>query len=760
LVVIFAESSAAENAENNKVLLSSKIEIKQGPAELVGELEHHGALFGRNFFGKSVEKKLYYTKRSLCDGQIPGTPDYIKQDGYFLLVDRGECSFVEKVRNAQKDGAIAVFIADDRCLCSVNESCGQDLVESCEKIEPFMDDDGSGSDIEIPSMLLLKSDADGLRDAIISGTAIETMISFPVPKATNGRTEYTLFTSPDDRLSRQFLDSFLEAALAFGSKAVFRPRMLVSNGTEKGCRQYDESHVPCKSYCTNYGRYCEFPSFYDKEHYDDKGTKIIVESMRRTCIWNIYGRVDGIGKEWWAYVQLWTLKCSFSHYSTSCAESIYETAGVDKEEVEICMENAGDFRENVLNTLMETSLSDINKYQVNLGPTLVINGAIINGALNFGNVMEAICSTFADAQRPEICGKWDVCSNVCSNNTTCILWGENQECSEYMAPFLSNDGKQFDDDYLILEIEDETTMMPPSPNNYTSPSEQVPIKSLEIENSDIMEDQREPSILIEDESSKDFIKIIPEAQEREDTDSTRVYEPHQTTPTSGTNLPETVDGNDVKDRETPYFHDGQHEFLETIQIYETSDSGLIIGLGIGFGSAFLLVFICFIISRERDRQIEHLIASGRIPGRVPRKGLFRSRRRYYTSSSDESETTNDQLSDDDQFSDEENHFGGRRKERNHHDNHHRSPSRQERWDFPQKSKRKSRVRHFRERSSLKQKVKHNECEIPLVRGRNSSIREMINDEEFPIAHYKKNDSNQISRKNSGNIDGGDEYNDR
>ena len=78
---------------------------------------------------------------------------------------------MEKVRNAQKDNATAVLIADNTCLCSFAEFCAPD--QPCEDSEPTMDDDGTGSDVRIPSMLLPKPDADKLRDELMNGTMVE-----------------------------------------------------------------------------------------------------------------------------------------------------------------------------------------------------------------------------------------------------------------------------------------------------------------------------------------------------------------------------------------------------------------------------------------------------------------------------------------------------------------------------------------------------------------------------------------------------------
>lgn len=738
------------------MLLSSKIEIEGQTADLVGEVTHHGALFGRNWYGETIESILYYTQRPLCNDQIPDTPDYIKENGYFLMVDRGECSFVEKVRNAQRDGAAAVFIADDRCLCSADGLCESDVDQDCERVEPVMDDDGSGSDIKIPSVLLLKSDADRLRRAIVSGNVIKTKLSFPIPKAINGRTEYMLFTTPDDQVSHQFLDSFLEAALDFGTKAVFEPRMLLTDGAQKGCRQYDESHEPCKGYCTNYGRYCLWPSVYDQERYEDKGTKGLIENIRRTCIWNIYGKVDGVGKEWWAYVQLWTLKCSFSQYSTSCAESVYATAGVDKEEVDICMENSGSFREDVLNTLMEASLSDTAKYQVKFAPTLVVNGAVVGGALTFGNAMKAICSTFEDFERPQICAKWDICSDVCNEDETCILWGESQECSEYMAPYLSNEGKEFDDDYLTFEIEDGSDIIGNEENEfddevskYMAPYLGNEGKGFDDEVDDWMatEPPREKDLIIDDwmatepprmKDQTDLDYASPMVHNKDVITPPVVSGPQRISPTNGGPY-------EVNNGESMYTHEGEHEFVETIQIYEGSNSDLAIGLGVGFGSAFLLVFIWLIVSRERERRVEELLYSDRMSEKIPRRRLFKSRRRHYASYSNEARTlkaSDDEISDEDQLLDEEEYYDEGEEAMHHHDSRHYFSAREERDRlFPKRFRRKRRVLDFQERVSPENSLELEEQYTPGTNERSSSIRRMIDHEEFSGDDYKDDNRN-------------------
>lgn len=97
--------------------------------------QHKDALFGYPAYTVgSLQTQLVYTNSTGCSK--------IASEGweppFALLLDRGDCHFVEKVRNAQHAGARAVLIADNKCLCTDTEcllSTGDDF---CETVLPFM----------------------------------------------------------------------------------------------------------------------------------------------------------------------------------------------------------------------------------------------------------------------------------------------------------------------------------------------------------------------------------------------------------------------------------------------------------------------------------------------------------------------------------------------------------------------------------------------------------------------------------------------
>ena len=67
----------------------------------------------------------------------------------FFLADRGDCTFVEKVRNIEEAGAGLAMIVDNK-------------KEDVSKI--VMSDDGSGAGLRIPSMLISYEDGQKLID--------------------------------------------------------------------------------------------------------------------------------------------------------------------------------------------------------------------------------------------------------------------------------------------------------------------------------------------------------------------------------------------------------------------------------------------------------------------------------------------------------------------------------------------------------------------------------------------------------------------
>jgi hypothetical protein len=70
------------------------------------------------------------------------------------------------------------------CLCSDQVCLNSTQDTICEAFEPVMSDDGSGGDIFIPSFLMLKSDADLVKDEVKKGRMVQVEMSWSLPVRT------------------------------------------------------------------------------------------------------------------------------------------------------------------------------------------------------------------------------------------------------------------------------------------------------------------------------------------------------------------------------------------------------------------------------------------------------------------------------------------------------------------------------------------------------------------------------------------------
>ena len=113
-----------------------------------------------------------------------------------LLVDRGECTFVTKVRNAERAGASLVVVIDN-------------VYENITNV--IMGDDGTGTGIRIPSMLIGKDDGKILRDFAKKKIGATLSAEFAV-KALMDKVEIELWFSSNNQEALTFIKEFDEYA--------------------------------------------------------------------------------------------------------------------------------------------------------------------------------------------------------------------------------------------------------------------------------------------------------------------------------------------------------------------------------------------------------------------------------------------------------------------------------------------------------------------------------------------------------------------
>jgi len=418
--------STAYSDSSDRTTSSSYLQI-QIPSTLnrAGGYDHREAFFGTYPYGSSITQPLYYADDDLCDATVDrrkGYPVRPRDDGggemepwkppFILMVDRGRCTFVEKVRNAQHSGAAAVVIADDKCLCDdtkcieADRANDDDPSSSCERTEPVMFDDGSGGDITIPTMLLSKHDADSIKNVLYDDSTgvVQMRMRWYLP-GPDDRVEYELWSTPTDVAGREFVkEGWKDVAVGLGGGAYFTPRQYLWDGRKARCRTASGANM-CYSLCTNSGRYCALDPDRDMDN-GISGANVVNESLRRICIWKNYGEADGIGAQYWDYLGEFIARCDTPEKfaQEKCIIDVYKAAKIDGGIIRDCMTNSGGTIGNTDNNLLDLELKTQEERNVVVLPTLFVNNMMVRGKLNSKNVMNAVCAGYLDGTEPAICG--------------------------------------------------------------------------------------------------------------------------------------------------------------------------------------------------------------------------------------------------------------------------------------------------------------------------------------------------------------------
>jgi hypothetical protein len=385
--------------------------------------DHREALFGVPPYGGSIAQNVYYADSDLCDPNVDTSKGFpsreIGKNGkmepwpspYILMVDRGSCTFVKKVRNAQRSGAAGVIIADNTCLCSDTQCITESQSPGCETSEPIMADDGSGSDISIPSFLMFKRDADLVKKELLDDHPVQLEMSWSLPNP-DDRVEYDLWSTPSDVVSKNFLKTFRPLAKALGDRAYFTPHMYIYDGVRTHCQGKDGENF-CYNLCTNNGRYCATDPDNDLDR-GISGADVVKESLRRLCVWKHYGEQDGVGEIWWRYVEEFIERCNTPDFfmNEDCVLDCYKHAGVEADKINRCMQDSGGLEKDAPNAFLDLEISAQSERGVVVLPTAFVNTAAMRGQLSAQTVFHAICAGYAEGTTPGICEKCATCTDA------------------------------------------------------------------------------------------------------------------------------------------------------------------------------------------------------------------------------------------------------------------------------------------------------------------------------------------------------------
>jgi hypothetical protein len=364
------------------------------------------AVFGTPYYGDRVLGRLVYGEsagQAHCtdeDYQAPLAPatgyqgDYNNYQGQssnrqqrvrnIFVIRRGMCTFVSKVKVAERKGADAVIIVDKA-----------DSTKTAEEIQNLIvADDGYGVNVKIPSILITNKEGQFLIDAALNRYEEVTVeLAWDLPTAHVVRFDVWVHPGGSD-----FLEDFKETALTLKWDLDFVPHWYMFPLPQD-----------FNSQCTDAStKYC-------MEDPDGPGPitgkMVAEEALRSSCIRKVYGQRDPKNEHnaavfspiWWDYAQRFHRECKLdgsteaTRFGPTCAKAVGRKASINEDLIADCI---------------KTDATYILEAQVRnhaWSPTaLRINGWRYSGPHEAPVVAKAICSGYV--VRPAACEKIAVAS--------------------------------------------------------------------------------------------------------------------------------------------------------------------------------------------------------------------------------------------------------------------------------------------------------------------------------------------------------------
>lgn len=361
-----------------------------------------------------------------------------------------DCTAVEKVRRAQHEvGASGVILAMDE-----------------DSPFPVVADTLQGgaiyNGIDIPSVLLNKTDADSIKEHIkkvssssssflnddgpSSAGKVVMELAYQWPRQETTVTMDFFHSTTLSHSTHYFLSNFSHLILNMNSEHShshhthhketsppqldFRPRYYIMDGTAMGCLgQVAKEDGICHSLCTNNGRYC-LPTHGSS---GVTGQQAVTESLRRMCIWQ-HGQIAAksaseeeykkkklsgsedhpVNVMYWTYIQHFTKDCATSaefFSSDTCLADVYKHAKINPDDIASCMVDSGDITSDADNTFLDAAMNYVKKNGIVYTPALWINDLPVSsamtssssGGISLTSVFRTWCSGYQEGMAPHVC---------------------------------------------------------------------------------------------------------------------------------------------------------------------------------------------------------------------------------------------------------------------------------------------------------------------------------------------------------------------
>ncbi|CAD8116226.1 unnamed protein product [Paramecium sonneborni] len=310
-----------------------------------------------------------------CDSLMP------TNGSQFIMIERGNCTFVTKVRNAQNAGYTLAIIGNN-----YDYPLESDFV---------MADDGHGYAINIPSIFITSQDFNVIKEFVLKyqvSNSLEeqvfVLVKFDVKKRDD--VDVILHLEVSNRDSYRVIDEFQEYYDLLKNEKVnytLLYSIFNSNNTQSDY-SIDESNCICQR------RYCAMDP--DGEGIGT-GRNIIEEAIRQTCIFKHFPL------QYFQYMNKFNFECSKAQAYSTCGSKIITNLGIQDDEIVKCRdESFKDPFNHKTATNLNNSYNAILEHQLLLQeksgaiglPSVVVNSVVYKGQLTGKGIFGEICNSF------------------------------------------------------------------------------------------------------------------------------------------------------------------------------------------------------------------------------------------------------------------------------------------------------------------------------------------------------------------------------
>lgn len=399
-LLLLATPAKAEFMANISSYINVQIPANLHVHNVSGGMEHVRAHFGAHWDLWHQDGHMALVTRdaqgTLCDMPNANITKTFGEPPFFLMAELGGCTPVSKARRAQALGAAGLILVNSHCLC--HENCTEE--KHCEESLPYLWDDGSGSTIGIPTMMIGKGQGLHMQAALRKQETVLVEMAWHMPQMEHN-VSMALWYMPTHEPTEEFLANFSSLALVLKDHLEFHPFPYILDGTKLQCHDHaDHPTSACYEMCTNKGRYCSVT------HRGIKGKDVVVESLRRMCVWKHHST------GFWEYINHFQNLCQSMDYFSNpkCIKDVFEhIPNIKEHDIEECMKDSGDVEADDTNSLLAEAAA-YSSHVVET-PTLLINWLPMKWPLHTKSVFESFCMGFATGKAPHVCYKCGSCGD-------------------------------------------------------------------------------------------------------------------------------------------------------------------------------------------------------------------------------------------------------------------------------------------------------------------------------------------------------------